>query len=162
MIETRVALTEDDPFLFEVYASTRREEMEQWGWDEAQQVPFLRMQFDLQTRSYQMHYPGLDRRIILYENTPVGRILVARLNNEWVLVDISLLPAYRGRGIGTRLIAELQQEAAGSDMPVRLSVSHTNPRAQQLYTKLGFIAVASNEMQTSMVYGGSSLPPQSG
>jgi ribosomal protein S18 acetylase RimI-like enzyme len=50
-------------------------------------------------------------------------------------MDIALLPAYRGQGIGTRLLDALLAQAQGA--PVTLHVEPLNP-AQRLYRRLGF------------------------
>ena len=52
-------------------------------------------------------------------------------------IDIALLPAFRGRGIGSALITGLFAEADGALLPVRIHVEHANP-AQRLYQRLGF------------------------
>ena len=41
----REATPEDESFLFEVYASTRIEELEGTGWNDEQKLAFIRMQF---------------------------------------------------------------------------------------------------------------------
>ena len=53
------------------------------------------------------------------------------------ILDIALLPEYRGRGIGTAMLEELLTEARESGVPVRMHVERSNP-AQSLYTRLGF------------------------
>ena len=58
---------EDEPFLFELYASTRGDEMALVGWDKAQQEAFLRMQFNAQRSSYAMQFPNADYRIIAHD-----------------------------------------------------------------------------------------------
>ena len=52
-------------------------------------------------------------------------------------VDIALLPRYCNRGIGTRLLRELQSEAAAAGKPLRIHVERVNP-ALRLYERLGF------------------------
>lgn len=128
---------EDDLFLFELYASSRRAEIMDWGWDENQQQQFLRMQYQCQQRSYTMQYPALAGKIILYEGVRAGRLLTAYANDELVLVDITLLPEYRNKGLGTKALCTLQEEAKTAGVALRLSVFQGNP-AQQLYEKQGF------------------------
>lgn len=156
MIQLRTVLPEDDDFLFEVFASTKQEEMNVLGWGETERAAFLRMQFDFQKRSYPMQYPVLDHHIILYDRQQVGRILIARTESVWQIVDIALLVQYRSNGIGGQLIRDLQQEAATVQKSIRLNVNHSNSAAYRLYTRLGFVPIAQNELQTTMVWNPSS------
>ena len=127
----------DEPFLLELYASTRREEMAAWNWPPAQVAAFLQMQYRAQRLSYADAYPGAEHSLVLEDGRPIGRLLVWRGPAEVRLVDISLLPAARGRGLGSRLLRQLMQEAAAARLPLRLQVLTTNP-ARRLYLRLGF------------------------
>ncbi len=133
----RPTCPEDDEFLFQLYSSTRTEELEAWGWDTQQPESFLRMQFEAQRRSYQTRFPGGEQQLILFEECPVGQIFVVRKEEEIRLVDITLLPEHRNRGIGTSLIQNLLVEASQERKPVRLFVVKFNP-AVRLYERLGF------------------------
>jgi len=58
---------------------------------------------------------------------------------ELYVDGIAVAPEVRGRGIGTRLLAEVAAIARESSMRwVRLDVVDTNPRAQALYERLGY------------------------
>ena len=123
----------DEPFLLEVYASTRDAELEGLGWDENQKRVFIKMQFLARERSY----PRVDNRIILLGGLAVGRILVDRSGTAILLTDIALLKEYRNAGIGSRLIQDLMKEAAACGKPLQLHVLETSP-AVRLYERLGF------------------------
>lgn len=129
----REATPEDEPFLLEVYASTRLEELEGLGWDENQKQAFIRMQFLARERSY----PRVDNRIILVNGCPVGRMMVDRGDASILLRDIALLTEYRNSGIGSRLIKDLMKEATSAGKPIQLHVVATSP-AVRLYERLGF------------------------
>ena len=129
----REAKPEDEQFLFDVYASTRQEELEGLGWDDNQKRDFIKMQFLARERSY----PRVDDRIIVLNERPIGRMLVDRIDSEILLRDIALLTQYRNRGLGTILIHDLMKEAAVSGKPVRLHVLATSA-AVRLYERLGF------------------------
>lgn len=149
MIQTAPCGPEDSPFLFKVYASTRREEVAAFGWDPAQEEAFLRMQFDLQQRAYAMQFPGADQRLILQNDQPVGRVIIFGAESEIRLVDVAILPALRNGGIGAAVIASLQAEAAGVDKPLRLRVLKGNP-ARRLYERLGFVQTAEEGTHDTM------------
>lgn len=133
----RLIRPDDLPFLYTVYASTRLEELAPLGWDEAQQAAFLTMQFNAQHRAYQDTYADADFQIILSGNRAVGRLYIARWQEEIRLIDIALLPAYRNTGIGTAILTDILAEAAQVGKPVRIHVEMFNP-ALRLYERLGF------------------------
>lgn len=137
----RPVAASDDAFLFELYASTRAGEMAAWGWSAAQQEPFLRMQWLAQKRGYEARFPSEGHCVLEHEGRPVGRLWVVRGEQEVRLVDVTLLPAYQGRGLGSSVLRSLQEEAAAAGKPLRLHVLRNNP-ALRLYTRLGFTPVA--------------------
>jgi ribosomal protein S18 acetylase RimI-like enzyme len=128
---------EDQPFLYEVYASTRTEELAPLGWNSEQQAAFLTQQFNAQHQYYQASYASADFQIILVNGQPAGRLYVERGADELRLIDIALLPEYRNAGIGTGLIKNLLAEAQQAGKPVRIHVEKFNP-ALRLYKRLGF------------------------
>ena len=128
---------EDQPFLYEVYASTRLEELAPLGWNADQQAAFLTQQFNAQHQYYQANYVGADFQIILVNDQPAGRIYVDRRIDEIRLIDIALLPEYRNAGIGSGLLNDLLAEAQRAGKPVRIHVEKLNP-ALRLYERLGF------------------------
>lgn len=136
-ITVRSAVAGDDAFLYELYRSTRSEEIAALGWDSAQEQSFLKLQFTAQRRHHEIAFPKADHRIILSGNRPIGRILVFKSASEIRLVDIALLPAHRGSGIGASLIRRLSEEARSEGKPVTLHVGKSN-RAAGLYQRLGF------------------------
>jgi ribosomal protein S18 acetylase RimI-like enzyme len=127
----------DEPFLLQVYASTRLEELAVTGWNAAQINAFLTQQFAAQHAHYQTHYAGAQFSVIMDGDTPIGRLYVARWPREIRIVDIALLPDHRGRGVGRRLIEQIQAEGRASGRPVSIHVERMNP-ALRLYERLGF------------------------
>jgi len=72
----------------------------------------------------------------------LGRLYVDRWADEIRIIDIALLPQYRGRGIGRAILESLLDEAASRDRGrvVRIHVEHMNP-AMRLYVRLGFYEI---------------------
>ena len=136
-IHLQSASEDDLPFLQRVYASTRAEEMQLVPWSEEEKAAFLEMQFSAQHRHYHQHYADAAFDLILLDGDPVGRLYVQRKGGEIILIDIALLPKYRKRGIGGRLLLDLLDEAAAAGRPIRLHVEHENP-ARAWYWRLGF------------------------
>ena len=145
---------DDHPFLLELYASTREQELAALPWDAAQKAAFVRMQFDAQHAQYQEHYAGAAFDIILINGQPAGRLYVARKDEEIRIVDIALLPDYCNRGIGTTLLRGLQSEAAAvGRKPLRIHVERFNP-ALRLYERLGFRQIADRGVYLFMEWTG--------
>ena len=159
-IMLRPAQPDDAAFLFELYADTRRAEMEAWGLDDAMLDQMLRMQFTGQQGSYRAQFPQADHHIIVHEGRPAGRILIDRTGPEIVLVDVALVPALRGRGIGTGLLKDLLAEAADAGRAVRLKVVLTNP-ARRLYERLGFIGLGDDGVYEQMEWHSDFEPSKS-
>jgi ribosomal protein S18 acetylase RimI-like enzyme len=149
-VTLRPVALEDEQLLLEVYAGTRADELAQIPWGEAQREAFLRMQLAARDRSYRMYYQGLEDRVILFENRPVGRLLVVRGEEEFRLADIALLPEYRRAGIGTALVKELMGEAGRRGVPLRLQVEKSNAEARRLYERLGFATTGENDTHFQM------------
>ena len=128
---------EDRDFLLRVYASTREEELALTSWDESQKREFLAGQFAAQDTWYHERYPGATLDVILVDGVPAGRLYVHRREREIRLMDIALLPDFRGAGIGTRLLNGLFAEAAAAGKTLTIHVEAYNP-ARRLYERLGF------------------------
>ena len=148
----RLVLPEDEQFLYEVYRSTREEELAQITWSEEQLKMFLKMQLNARDQSYRMHYSEIDDRVILFHNERVGRLIVVRRDDEIRLADIALLPEYRRAGIGASLIKDLIRQANESGKPIRLQVERPNEQAKRLYERLGFTTTGENMTHSQMEY----------
>jgi GNAT superfamily N-acetyltransferase len=131
----------DREFLFAVYASTRTGELAAAPWTDAQKEAFLRQQFEAQDRFWREHYDGTGFQVVEVDGVPAGRLYVHRSEAEIRIVDVALLPAFRGAGLGTRLLASIFEEADARGLPVRIHVETFNP-ARRLYERLGFAAEA--------------------
>lgn len=131
--------TEDDvPFLRRLYTSTRWDELAPIiDWTEAQKIAFCESQFALQRHHYRTYYAETDWGVIEHDGVPIGRIYVDRQNTVLMVVDIALVPEWRGRGIGTALMQAVCEEAAAVGKAVSIAVEKYNP-AQTLYRRLGF------------------------
>lgn len=163
-ISLRPIQASDREFLFQLYAGTREEELAVVPWTAAQKEAFLRQQFDAQTRHYEMAFVDGRFDIIRAGSEDIGRLYVWRQPGELRIVDIALLPAWRGRGIGTALINDLLSEAAAGDQRVTIHVEKNNP-ALRLYLRLGFRERADNgaywlmESKAGATANGTQTPP---
>ena len=128
----------DTPFFQRVYASTREEELRPTGWPREVKEAFLRSQFEAQWRHYRQHYHGAEFLVILVGGVPAGRLFVHRGAADIRVIDVALLPEFRGGGVGSAVLAMLMEQAAGSGKKVSLHVEKHNP-ARRLYARLGFV-----------------------
>jgi ribosomal protein S18 acetylase RimI-like enzyme len=158
-LHLRLVRPDDQDFLFQVYASTRAEEMALVNWDAAQQHAFLQMQFNAQTQHYRIQYPHAEYSIILRDQAAIGRLIVNRADDEIMLMDIALLPEYRNVGLGTALICDFMDEARSTRKPLRLHVETYNP-AQRLYERLGFVNTSETGIYRAMEWTAESAPSE--
>jgi len=133
-VDLRPERPDDREFLYEVYASTRDEELMLTNWDEPMRRAFLNQQFNAMMTGYRSMFPEGHFLILEVAGKAVGRMVLHQGEKEIRVVDLALLPAYRNQGVGTFL---MRQICAKADRPVRLSVLKFN-RAFGWYQRLGF------------------------
>ncbi len=132
----------DLPFLRRLYISTRWEELAAvTDWAEAQKIAFLESQFAFQRHHYRTYYPKCEFAVLEKDGTPAGRLYVDRQATMLLVIDIALLPEWRGHGTGTALMNAVCAKARAANKKVSIAVEKFNP-AQHLYRRLGFHEVA--------------------
>lgn len=136
-IELRPVQPEDEQFLYKLYYSVREHELAGLGWEEAAKHAFLQMQFNAQQTHYQTHRALADCALICYDGQPIGQLFVDREDDNIHLLDISLLPEYRNRGLGTRFVQDVVTEADAKGQTTTLYVHTENP-AIRLYERFDF------------------------
>jgi len=139
----------DGEFLFRLYASTRQEEISSWNWDAQQQAAFLHLQFKAQSLGYSADYPDAAHSLILQDGAPIGRVILNRTEPGVRLVDISILPEHRNRGVGAAIIRDIIAECVTLGKPLALQVRKVNPAAR-LYARLGFTKAGEDEIYAQM------------
>ena len=150
----------DDAHLLAVYGSTREDELAMTDWDDARKREFVEQQFRAQDLYYRANYANATYQVILVDGHPAGRLYVARWPDEIRIMDIALLSAFRGRGVGSHLLANLQAEATATGKPLRIHVERFNP-ALSLYGRLGFRMVEDRGVYLFLEWsptGGTSAP----
>ena len=147
-ITLRSEQPKDEAFLFELYASTRQEELDAWGWPPEMRRAFLTMQFKA-SQGLHHAFPNAEFQIVMLDGLNAGRMVVHRTREALHLLDIALLPQHRHAGIGTALMQRIFGEAAATQKPLRLHVLKGN-RAEQFYRKLGFVQTGETELHREM------------
>lgn len=145
----RPATDGDLPFLSALYGSTRADELAATGWPEATKALFVVQQFSGQHGEYLQRFPDLERSVIEQGGAAIGRVYVNLTGATCHLVDISILPEFRGQGRGRALLADLMAHAAGVAKHVTLSVLESNPAAR-LYVRMGFRVIEKNSVYNKM------------
>ena len=127
--ELRNARPEDHEFLWQLKRQTMRTYVEKtWKrWNDAEQKDW-----------FSLHFIPEAAQIIIVDGRPAGRLEVTHDSREMTLRTIEISPEFQSKGVGAAVIGSLQIEAKSASVPLRLQVLKANPRARQLYERLGF------------------------
>jgi GNAT superfamily N-acetyltransferase len=148
-IGLRPALEADAALVAAIYASTREEELRRTDWDAAQKKAFTDWQSQQQEQHYFTHYARAERLLVMHPQ-PIGRIYVDTTATDVRLMDVTLLPEHRNRGVGSRLMEAFVAYADGLGRKSSLHVEPFNP-AMRLYLRLGYRAVENRGLYEYMV-----------
>lgn len=136
----RKASPNDSEFAYCVKRAAFKEYVEKvWGWDE-----------DEQRRLHEQRFQAQDFRVINLAGTDVG-IMAVVVTPDCVKVNqLFLLPENQGKGIGSRCMSLIMEEARQLGLPVRLRVMKVNPRARAFYQRLGFMRTGETDTHDLM------------
>ncbi len=101
----------------------------------------LSQQLEAQRVDYARRFSVENDHILWIEDERVGRLWVEPRQTELYVVDVCLVPEWRGRGLGTQLLRSLQAGAQDAGRSIGLRVERDNP-ALRLYDRLEFTLVA--------------------
>ncbi len=145
----------DVDFLRRLYISLRWDELVNVEWPKDQKIAFLESQFDSQRIHYGKYYSQGDFAIIERHGEAIGRLYLFRSPSEIRIVDIGLLPEWRGQGLGTLLLNSVLAEGQAAGRKVSINVEVFNP-ARRLYDRLGFREVEQSGPYWLMEWTGAS------
>jgi ribosomal protein S18 acetylase RimI-like enzyme len=127
-LNLRPATEGDREFLYALHCATMRDVIEQtWGWDDAWQ----RADFEKRFAAYTVS-------IIEAGSRSVGSLWLEQRPDSLYIHELQVAPPHQGRGIGTAVIEMVIEQGASRGLPITLSVVPANPRARDLYERLGF------------------------
>ncbi len=85
-------------------------------------------------------YTPLAALRVISRGLKVERIIQPPQKNIGKIYHLAVSPVFQGKGIGRRLMEELQNKLIKQDINTfALDVAETNPRAKMLYKKLGYM-----------------------
>ncbi len=137
VIDRRPATEDDHEFLFAVFCAALVPSDPLAALPESESEPLLRARFDAREQQFRSAYVLADFDVLTVDGEPAGNLYVDRGDDEFVVIDISLLPQFRNRGIGTAVIGQLVEEAGRIVLPVRARVQHDSPTSR-FWRRLGF------------------------
>lgn len=139
--------SDDAPFRLQLFRETHGGILA--GLDPRLVEVLLRQQMAGQTISIAARYPDADHDIVECDGVAVGRMVTDWTKTVITLVDVALLAAWRGRGLGSELLGALLRKADAAALPVQLSVAPDN-KALHLYVRLGFAAISADMTHITM------------
>ncbi|XUJ34072.1 GNAT family N-acetyltransferase [Bradyrhizobium japonicum] len=108
-------------------------------WLRQRSNSLLEQQFRAQSAGYAAQFPDAVSLLIVRRDEPIGRLILHCTAQRWHIVDIVLLPAERGHGLGTEVIDALEASARQQGVgALTLSVLGGNPAAHGFYLRRGF------------------------
>lgn len=128
----RLATPADHDCIYALKAQSIRPYVEPiWGWDETYQ----RTDFDRDFSAIQQF------QVVEVDGRFAGFVQCCFSPSSCEVVELHLLEAYRGHGIGSHILQHLQETCMAQNLELRIGCFKENRRAKQLYEKLGFIQI---------------------
>lgn len=150
----REETSDDASFVFELFLSTTSPSTAFAGLSPSEQERIRETEYDLQRQTIEAVFPTARAEIIEVDGEPAGELIVDHGRDRIRLIDIALLPRYRGEGIGGDLVRSLCDEAAARRLPLELAVATENVAARRLYDRLGFRETSADSLFVEMVWRG--------
>jgi ribosomal protein S18 acetylase RimI-like enzyme len=94
--------------------------------------------------------------VLVSGDSEIGYCSIEHFPDHIFAHELVLLPEFQGKGIGTKILQELLEEAKAKNIPIRLQVLKEN-QAQHLYRRLGFKDVGSIDTHFLMEFDPSKI-----
>ncbi len=151
-LQLRPAEAGDHAFCRDLFGLVRTDEMQAWAWDAALRAQLMDMQFASHEAQWRAGSQADDRLVLAgADGAPIGRLILLRKADALHVADLSLLPEWRGRGVGSHLLRRLRDEAEEAGLPLRLICLRTS-RALALYLRLGFRADGEDGVHVALTW----------
>lgn len=135
MYQLKKSKKEDYDFIYELGKLVNKERViKTYGsWDEDFQKEYFKKKFDVNKI-----------KLITFNNQNIGMLETEKTKNNIHIEEIQLLPEYQGKGIGTKVLQDIIEDAKQKKVNLDLRVMKINP-AKKLYERLGFVIVGETE-----------------
>ena len=148
-LHARPVTSADEPFLRCLYAASRADQMRETGWSPSRCRAYLDEQFDFQQRHFLARHPQALFLLLVLEGQPIGRLSWHGPAGRATLIDLCLAPAWRRRGVGSRVLAWLTESADRRGQVIGLHIDRESP-ACRLVRRFGFEAIETEEAAQSL------------
>jgi GNAT superfamily N-acetyltransferase len=148
-LHARPVQAADEPFLRCLYAASRADQMRDTGWSPSRCRAYLDEQFDFQQRHFLARHPEALFLLLVLEGQPIGRLSWHGTAGRATLIELCLAPAWRRRGVGSRVLGWLGESADRRGQVIGLHIDRDNP-ACRLLRRCGFEAIETQETAQSM------------
>jgi GNAT superfamily N-acetyltransferase len=139
-VTTRPARPDDLELAFQIKKAALGPYVAQlWGWND-----------DEQRAAHTRRFAAHDVRIIQRGGEDVGLMATTKADDAIHLHQLLLLPAHQSKGIGATCLGPVIAEAHDANLPIRLQVLKTNPRAAAFYLRHGFAPTGETESHVLM------------
>ena len=137
------ATPDDHDLIYGIKAESVRPYVEKnWGWDE-----------DYQRKDFDSEFSHMEQfNVIEVDSKFAGFVQYYFEYPYFEVVEIHLLPEYRGKGIGSQILRYLQKACIAQDRKIRIGCFKENHRAKALYQKLGFMQTEETDTHYILEY----------
>ncbi len=143
----------DEEFLYRLYEATHGQQFALLPLPAGQLDALLRMQFSAQRAGYRQQYPSSQDFIIQVNGEPCGRVWLDLTQTQHLhLLDIAILPAHQGTGLGSAVLRQSMEQARQARKPMHLYAARMNAGAIELYRRLGFEVTGQDEIYLEMMW----------
>ena len=139
----RFATPDDHDLIYGLKVESVRPHVEKiWGWDE-----------DYQKNDFDGDFSHIKQfNVIEVDGKFAGFVQYYFEYPYFEVVEIHLLPEYRGKGIGSDILRYLQKVCIAQDRKIRIGCFKENHRAKALYQKLGFMQTEETDTHYILEY----------
>jgi ribosomal protein S18 acetylase RimI-like enzyme len=125
-----------------VYAASRKPQLAELPWSDAQKALFLLLTFRAQHAYFRREYPEADWMVVMDRVNEIGRLFLdcEPEAEHHRIIDLSFLPRHHGHGYEEAVLRDLMDEAAAAGKPLAAEIEKQGA-AIELYRQLGFVTI---------------------